>query len=454
MFAGIRNIRQLRQLHHIADVLYRRRLVVVISLAVGLVGMALGLRSIPKTYEANSRVLIVAESNGRDPSVTSIDLPSLATSTIVLSRVMDDLRLPIQLAQIKGNVKARVAARSSIMDISYRDTHADRAVAVTNAVADELSRYYETISTSRADATIAKLDTAIAASQRRLRTIGDQLAAETARNPLVESEHAFESVTSKVDDLITQRRFAVAALNSDIAARGALTADKQMANTARFEMLANDETYKNLASGSAKDAADLAFTKASFTDRYPGIPGLVTRVRADQQALDVREHQALTSPKAYSATLASNAAQLRKAAAVISGDREKIAAIDSLMDSARKTLRSLPRATSVAGRLQIELNAAKADYLTLTGGRTAAVASRAEALSLGSVVVVDRAVRADAAVVGLNGIRLAAVAFAIVIGFVGSCAFLVEMLDPQLRRPAQIERLYGANFITTLSMDR
>ena len=444
----------LENLHHALDVVQRRRIVAVISLIVGLAVMILALRSVPKTYEAASRVLIVADNAGRDPSVTSIDLPSVATSTVVLSRVMDDLKLPDGLAQMKSRVKARVGARSSIMEIGYRDTQPDRAVAVSNGIADELSRYYETISTSRADSTIAKLDTAIAASSKRMRSISDLIAAESARNPLVESTNAFDTVTARLGDLTGQRAFAHAALQNDVAARNAISNYSTLAQVVRYEKLQNDATYRELVTGGAKDAAQLAFTKAAFTSRYPGLPGLETKVQSDRQASDARAQAALASPNAFSPSLAANVLEQRKADAVIAGDQAKVTAIDGLIAATTAHLDTLPAATASAHQLQVEADAAKADYLMLAGHRTAAIASRAEALSLGSVVVVDRAVRADAAVVGLNGLKLALVAFALVMGLALGSVFISEMLDPHLRRASQIEHLYGARLIATLSTER
>jgi capsular polysaccharide biosynthesis protein len=444
----------LSNLQHALDVVQRRRIVAIASLIAGLVIMVVGLRSVPKTYEAASRVLIVADNTGRDPSVTSIDLPSVATSTVVLSRVMNDLKLPGGLAQMKSRVKAHVGARSSIMEISYRDTQADRAVAVSNGIADELTRYYETISTSRADSTIAKLDSAIAASSQRMRTISALIAAEAVRNPLVESTNAFDTVTTRLGDLSEQRALAQAALQSDMAARGAFSDNPTLAQVVRYEKLQNDATYRELVTGSAKDAAQLAFTKAAFTSRYPGLPGLETKVQSDQQASDARAQIALASPNAFSATLATNVLDQRKADAAIAGDQAKVAAIDGLIAATSAHLDSLPTATASAHQLEAEAEAAKADYLMLAGHRTAAIASRAEALSLGSVVVVDRAVRADAAVVGLNGLKLALVAFALVMSLALGSVFLAEILDPHLRRPGQIEHLYGARLIATLSTER
>ncbi|HEY1729668.1 MAG TPA: Wzz/FepE/Etk N-terminal domain-containing protein [Candidatus Baltobacteraceae bacterium] len=444
----------LHDLYKILDVLQRRRILVYVSLAVGLVVMVLALRVIPKSYESSSRVLIVADNNGRDPSVTSIDLPAVATSTAVLSRVMEDLKLPVSLSSLKHSVKARVSPRSSIMEITYRDTQPDRAVAVPNAIADELSLYYETISTSRADSTIAKLDAAIAASLQRIELLSRRIAVQSAHDPLVQSDHAFTALTARLDDLTSQRQFARVALEADMAARNALSGSPALSKIARHEELQNDSTYGELAAGTAKDAAALAFTKAAYTGRYPGLPGLKTKVEAERQATESRERATIASPNAYSPSLAANELEQRKAEGVIIGDRAKVAAIDTLVAQTKAQLRDLPSATATEEQLRLKQDAAKADYLALTGQRTAAVASRAEALSLGSVVVVDRAVRADAAVVGLSGIRLAAMVFLLVLSFALASAYVAEMLDPHLRRPSQIEDMYGAHLIATLSMDQ
>src|ERR1035441_6940222 len=146
---------------HWLGFLVRQRVVLAIVLAVGFVSIWGLLKVVPKTYAAAARVLIIASNNGRDPSVTSIDLPSVATSTAVLTHVAQQLNLSV--LELKRGVRASVKARSSIMEIGYRDKLADRAVAVPNAIADEVVTYYDSISSSGADVTIRKLDKAVAA---------------------------------------------------------------------------------------------------------------------------------------------------------------------------------------------------------------------------------------------------------------------------------------------------
>ena len=436
------------------ELIHRRRTTIAVSLIVGLTLMILGLRFIPRTYEAASQVLIVNDANGRDPTVTSLDLPAVATSTVVLSGVQDDLKIPISIAQMKDRVRTRVAAHSSIMEISYRDEVPDRAVAVSNAIADRLSRYYETISTSRADATIAKLDSSIAASRARLERINQAAAGLAAQNPLVESTKAYDTIAAFLDNLDSERQLARASLQGDVAARDAASGGPVMLALARYEKLQNDPVYGALESQIARDEAQLAPMKTTFTEAYPELQDLQTRMQAERRQRNLEAQAVLGLPQSVSPSLAASIMQVRKGDAAVVGDRAKIAALDNLTATATARLRDLPYASARWQRLNVEQDAAKADYLALMGQRTSAVAGRAEALSLGSVVVFDRAVRAEAAVVGLTGLRLAAVAFALLIAFtIGSVHFL-ELLDTRLLRPGQFEKLFNAPLIATLRMDR
>jgi capsular polysaccharide biosynthesis protein len=440
---------------HSVEIVRRRWMLVAATLVIGLIGAAFLFQHVPRTYEASSQVLIVNENDGRDPSVSSVDLPSVATSTVVLQSVLDQLKLPISLIDMKKHIKARVGQRSSIMDISYRDSSPDRAVAVPNAVAEELSRYYEQISSGRADTDVRKLDTAIADVSVRLRDINGRLAQQSAAQPYVDSDKSLDTVTERLDDLMTQRELANATLANDIAAQQAISGDRAtLSKVARHEILQNDPLYKQLSDGTAKDAAQLAFDHASYTDRYPALPGLEAKTAAERATMAAEAKRSLSAPDAFSASDVANEMESRKAAAIVEGDRAKVSALDSLIATAQERLKDVPAATASTAWLKLQRDAAQADYLTLSSRRTAALADRAEALSLGSVVVVDRAVKADTAVVGLGRKSLAIVTAALVIAFSIGMAFLVEMLDPRIRRADQIENLYGTPLIATLKKGR
>jgi hypothetical protein len=167
--------------------------------------------------------------------------------------------------------------------------------------------------------------------------------------------------------------------------------------------------------------------------------------------LEAEARRFLHSPDAYSPTLEQSDQSRRKAQALIIGDRAKIAALDRVIAQEHARLGQLPSSSATYSWLRLQRDSAQADYLTLSSHRTAAVASRAEALSLGSVVVVDRAVLADTPRVGLGRAPLAIACSFFVMLLALGIAFLMEMLDPRLRRTEQFESLYGAPLLASLS---
>jgi uncharacterized protein involved in exopolysaccharide biosynthesis len=432
-------------------VIRRRWFAVSLTAICGFFGVLLLVVSTPKSYEAAAHVLIVSESGGRDPSVSTIDLPVVASSTVVLGRVLDRLHLQIPMIKLKRALKVRVGARSSIMEISYRDEVAERAVAVTNAAADELERYYEQLSSARADDTVRKLDVSIAAVRQRLARVNAQLAVQSAIQPL-DSDKAVEAITQRLDDLELQRQLAGAALASDVADARSIGGDPQHLSTiARHEMLQNDPLYRDLEENAARDGAQLTTDEVVHTSNHPENEFLQPKVRGERASVVAEAQRFLRSPDAYSPTLEQNAQQRRKAQALIIGGRARIGALDKVIADERSRLSALPRSSALFAWLRLQRDAAQADYSELAAHRTAAVASRAEALSLGSVVVFDRAVRADTTSVGLGRAPLGLACAFLVLLFSLAAAFIVEMMDPSLRRAEQFETLYGAPLLASLN---
>lgn len=441
----------MKRISLVLDTILRRWPVVAVTLGLGLVAVYFLFEHVPREFQASSHVLIMSESDGRDPTVTSLDLPAVATSTVVLSHVIDRLKVNMSVIQLQKAIKARVGARSSIMEISYRDSSADRAVAVPNAVADELSNYYDEISTQRADADVRRLDVTLDQTRRRFFQINNRLAAMTAQNTALGSEHAFEALSTRLDDLEAQRGIANATLQGDAAGVGALSpSSPAVAKIARHEILAGDEYFRTLVTGTSKDKAELAFDRAQYTDRLPGLRELQDKVAAENALVASQRERLLHDPDAFSAAQAQAGLDSRKAQAIVDGDKSRVSALDSLISGINAQLGTLPAASARYAWLRLQRDAAQADYLTLSARRTSAEASRAEALSLGSVVVIDRAVRATTAVVGMGRSSLVAVTafFVLLISF--GMAFAAEYFDPRLRRADQIENLYGAEVIATL----
>src|ERR1700690_3276498 len=86
----------------------RRAIVIWSVIAIGLAMMYALRNVVPATFAGVSHVVLVAETGARDPSVSIVDLPSIATSTVVLQRVRNSLHLPKTLIKLKASVSANV----------------------------------------------------------------------------------------------------------------------------------------------------------------------------------------------------------------------------------------------------------------------------------------------------------------------------------------------------------
>jgi uncharacterized protein involved in exopolysaccharide biosynthesis len=433
------------------DVVSRRRYLVLSMLLASIVVAYLLARYVPRHFQAVAQVLIVNENSGRDPSVSSADLPAVTGSSEVLTRVKNKLDLPMALTDMKKSLSAKVPGRSSIMQIGFKDTLPDRAVNVANAIADELTGYYHEISTHRYNQNVQNLDQALDTQRKKIAGINADLQKIIATDPFVGSDKALDLVTARLDDLETQRGLAYATMAGDTAQAGAASSSSRtLAKTAVHEILQGDPFYRSIQEGTAKDASELAFEHAAFKSSYPGLPGLSAKVQAEHAQLSAAAHAAMLSPAASSPSMISNQIERAKADATVSGDNAKIAQIDALIAQERTRLHDIQKTQPRALGLRIERDVAQADYISLSARRATALANRAEASSLGSVVVVDRAVRADSQLPG-GRIQLAIVAAALIIALSLGSAFLAESLDPTLRRADQVEKLYGTPVIATLN---
>jgi capsular polysaccharide biosynthesis protein len=436
------------------DVVSRRRYLVLAMLLAGIVVAYCLARYVPRTFQAVSQVLIVNENTGRDPSVSSADLPAVTSSSEVLTRVKEQLGLPTSLVDMKKSLTAKVPGRSSMMSIAYKDVLPDRAVNVANTIADDLTGYYREISTRRYNQNVQNLDEALVTQRQKISAINADLQKVIATDPFVGSDKALDMVTARLDDLETQRGLAYATMAGDTAQAGAVSsASRTLAKTAVHEILQGDPFYRAIQDGTAKDSAELAFEHSAFKSSYPGLPGLNAKVEAEQSQLSSAAQNALSSSSASSPSMVSNQVERARADATVSGDQSKIGQIDQLIAQERARLHDIQKTQPRALTLRIERDVAQADYMSLSARRATALANRAEATSLGSVVVVDRAVRAESQVPG-GRTQLAVVAAMVIIGLSLGSAFLVESLDPTLRRAEQVEKLYGTPVIATLNNAR
>jgi len=108
----------------------------------------------------------------------------------------------------------------------------------------------------------------------------------------------------------------------------------------------------------------------------------------------------------------------------------------------------VPTVGASYAQLSAQRAAVDTEYTALAGRRANALADRAEASSLGSIVVLDRAIKADTQLAS-GRTRVAVVALTLIIALALGTAFLVESLDPRIRRAEDIEELYGIPVVGT-----
>ncbi|HMD03495.1 MAG TPA: hypothetical protein VKG44_11080, partial [Candidatus Baltobacteraceae bacterium] len=404
---------------------------------------------VPRSYSAGANVLVVNGNTRNDPTLSSPDLPSIATSTVVLERVKSNLNLNVPLQTLKKHITAKSPPyKSSIMRIEYSDSSATLAATIANGVADELAHYYNQLSTIRYDNDLRALDSELAKQKTRIETIDARLKGTTDVSSSDDKGTGLK--IDALNALETQRALATASLQGDAAAAQAVAVDAQTrSEIARREILQSDTFYQTLVAGAAKEAANLAEVRAQYTDRYPGLPPLQAKVDNLNAAVSQEADKAMSSPHAFSPAVASAIADQRKAEAIVAADKAKVAALSDEIARQREQLQE-PVALEL---LRLERDAALAEYRTIAARRATSLADRADALSLGSVVVVDRAMASQAQLA--IGARRLTVMFGLASLLVAlGCAFLAEQLNPRLRRAAQIESLYGMPVVATLGKNR
>jgi capsular polysaccharide biosynthesis protein len=158
------------------NTVWRHRYVVLTTFAILIAMSVLLIALIPRPYKASANVLIVNGNTRNDPTLSSPDLPTLATSTGVLAQVEKNLGLNVPLLTLKRHLTAKPPPyRSGIMRIEYADPSPNRAAMIANGVADELATYYKQLSTARYDDDLRALDAELVKQKARIESIDAQL---------------------------------------------------------------------------------------------------------------------------------------------------------------------------------------------------------------------------------------------------------------------------------------
>jgi capsular polysaccharide biosynthesis protein len=438
----------------ILAVFERRRLVFFIALAVALVALPFIMVFLKPTYVGTSHIMMIGNASGGATGaiMPSTDMANLTVSEPVVRRVANRLSLGANLSTVSSHLDAKVSLHSNVMPISFRSKDHKVAIAASNAFAEETVRYYKELSGGQYDQMIAYLTQAANREREKIRSADQALQLAAQRDTYVGSDTALEAITTRINELETLRATAYATLVSDEAIAQAQSAQPaEIAGIVRQEVLNSDPYVQALRLGQAKDAAQLDFQRAQFTDRFPGIPGLQEQVRGEAQTLQSAEKAAVSGSLSASTSYAATTLAKRNALAVAAGDQAKVKAIDSQITVEKGHLRDLPGTGATVNLLRAERESAKAAYgatiLRLTDTR----ANQAAASSLASLVVIDRAIDAAPRIPRFAmDLLVALILLALSIGI----AYAVDVLDPALRSPDAIEKLYGLPIISHLGGKR
>jgi hypothetical protein len=295
---------------------------------------------------------------------------------------------------------------------------------------------------------IGFLQSALQNESDEMRAIDKKLQEAAQHDTFVGSDRALETITGQIATLQSERGTAYATLVSDEAIAAAQSAQpRETAGIVKHEVLANDPYVQALSAGRARDAALLEFQRAQFTDRFPGLPSLKDQVERETSAVDTAIEKAVSGAPSSSATYAASVLARRNAEAVAAGDRARVAAIDSQISDQVRHLHDLPLTGAEVGLLRTKRDAAQAAYAATVIKLNETKADQAAASSLGAVVVIDHAADASPRVPRL---ALDIIVAFLLLALTLSVGVAVDVLDPSLRSPNAIEKLYGIPVIGNL----
>jgi uncharacterized protein involved in exopolysaccharide biosynthesis len=421
--------------------------VVLVTVCVGIVCAFVAAKLAGHQYAAASSVMIVAQTNGRDPSATPIDMPALLLSDTVLTRLEKRMHSDEPLKALRKRIDAQIDLQSSVMPIAYRDDSPARAIRGANVLAEELRRRYREISAQRYDDLSVYLGTALDRERAHIDDTSRKLGQLVARDPYLAQKNAEQMIGAEIAGLDQQRSSVSATAQAhalaDSLAKRRLT---EIQPLARNELLASDARYTALMQRFSKDSADADVVRAQFTQAYPGLPGLADQLARTKSVVERERARALQADTATSPTYAAAQKDAEQAQTASAADRAQLAALDAQMSNAQSHLANLPELGVQIAALRRDRDAAETAYSVLVEQRTITLAQQAEAAALSSVTIVDMATNAEPA----SGRGAALLPIATVFAFVVlavALPFGLELTDTRLRRRATIEGLYGRPLI-------
>ncbi len=416
--------------------LLRRRWLIVLTVLLICVAMLPVIRAfMPASHKATADMLIVSQTL-KDTTLSDPDLPSIITSTEVLKRVIHRLNLNTDPISLAKHIKTKVPAKSSILEITYEDKDAVKAATIANAIADESSAYFHEVATHGYNDAIASLRAQIAVSQKRIGASDELL---QSRNAFASSDKVIDGLTQQVNDLQVQRGQLASSLAADQSTANSFKEQlHNMQPVVRGEILQKEPVYQQLQAAFAKDVATLAYERASYRDSFPSIRALAEQVQRERLELRAAEASATRNGAGLSASATQNMLDAQRADGAVAADQERLRVTIDQLAAANQRLRQAAAARAATGALHAQRDANAQQYTALSQRLETAQGDAAQAASLGTLVVISRAVPGPQNL-GLWPIGLAVLVVALAIG----AAIGVDALDGRFRSGREVEKVYG-----------
>jgi len=279
-------------------------------------------------------------------------------------------------------------------------------------------------------------------SRQDLARIDKRIQAVSSKDFYVTPETGTSAIDTRLIALQQQEEQLQAVVGGDQAAAAVTAKEPQISHSlARHEILAQDPAVVAQRESLGKDIAQLNLGLASYTLSYPGLKSYLSQVQKESAAVNRAEDESARDPGDSSSYVAAEIAANR-ANSTLAADSAQLDAVRAEIDQLQDHLTGSSDEGSLMAQLRRARAAGEDVYTDLSQRLARASADRAQAGSIGSVVVIDHATGAVPALLGRAPVLGAAIAIA-TIWLAITLAFLLDGADDRLRTPESIEKLYG-----------
>lgn len=434
-------------LRNYLDILLKRWWIVVITTLVA-AGGALGTSlTSPPVYRAAATIVVQGEEPitpfigfGQQQSIDTFI--EIIKSRTIAERALQLLQVPEaqrQNALWQLSSGLTVSRTADIIRIEAEGPTPEAASSAANAVADAFLSWRIDQRRARARAVRRFVEGQLAAVSRELRESEDALVRYKVSSGQGSLSDQASAVVTKLSDFEAQQR-AIAVDREVLETRLRQTREMlgKAASLPTSAAIADDPIVSSLRGELSKLEVDLALLREQLTDQHPEVIATKARLEAVKAQLQRKTAEVLAARAA-----AANQ-ELLDQLAKLEGDRQvlqaKAMALDSIVRTYTREIRTLPPRETQLARLTRAVKVAEGTYLLLA--QRLQEAKIEENTIVDNLRIVDRAIPPGAPVKPRTTRNtIFGVALGLVLGV--AAAYLMEMLETTFQTPEEVERVLG-----------